>query len=239
MAGESILIVEDHTMIAEYVASILGNAGYKAIQAPTLAAARLALARQRFDLLLCDRFLPDGEGHDLLSAMGDGMAHRRTPAIILSADMDSGERAMLLALGFVDALAKPCPPPRLLQSVRAALNGQSGVAEDSPPAMQAVAAPVLDDAAALHICAGSRDTLASMRRLFAADLPALRQRLATCAATGDATRTAQELHRLSAAAAWCGAAQVKAACERACHDPAGGLEELDAALASVLAALQT
>lgn len=239
MAGESILIVEDHTMIAEYVASILGNAGYKAIQAPTLAAARRALAGQRFDLLLCDRFLPDGEGHDLLSAMGDGTAQPRTPAIILSADMDSGERAMLLALGFVDALAKPCPPPRLLQSVRAALDGQGAIAKDPPPATQAAAEPVLDDAAALHICAGSRDTLVSMRRLFAADLPALRQRLATFAATGDATRTAQELHRLSAAAAWCGAAQVKAACERACRDPAGGLDELDAALARVLAALQT
>jgi DNA-binding response OmpR family regulator len=238
MAGESILIVEDHTMIAEYVASVITGAGYQAIQAPTLSAARLGLARHRPDLMLCDRYLPDGEGQSLLPQLAPSGSHPAIPAIILSADMNDSDRQALLEAGFVDALCKPCPAPVLLQRIAVALAGRTTPAP-VPLANAALAnKPVLDDAAALGICAGNAEALRSMRRLFAADLPDLRRRLAACAAERDVTRLGQELHRLSASAAWCGAVEVKARCERMGQDSGWDMVELDEALARLEQALQ-
>lgn len=236
MAGESILIVEDHTMIAEYVASVLAGAGYRPIQVHTLARAREVLARQRFDLLLCDRFLPDGEGQELLAMLGTAV-HAKVPAIALSADMDAGVQQELMAGGFTGTLAKPCRPAQLLECVRQVLEGRPGSAVSPAPAARAGDPPVLDDAAALAVCAGNAGIMASMRRLLAADLPALRQRLSAAAGAGDAHALAQELHRLSAAAAWCGAAEVKALCGRAGPDPFHILADLDAALERLRTAL--
>lgn len=238
MAGGSILIVEDHTMIAEYVASVLVDAGYEAIQAATLAAARTALDQRHFDLLLCDRYLPDGESGTLLAAIGTGDGRAAIPAIVLSADMDATARQTLLAAGFVDALAKPCPPPRLLDAIRTALAGRGDRAAAEPPTTATGSEPVLDDSEALRICAGNADTLASLRRLFAADLPSLRQRLADFTTQGDTAGLSQELHRLSAAAAWCGAIEVKTGCERLRRNPALELGQLDRALQRLQQALE-
>lgn len=237
MAGVSILIVEDHTMIAEYVASILADAGYEAIQAHTLAAARSALSLRDFDLLLCDRYLPDGESQALLEAIGTDSRHATIPAIVLSADMNADSRLTLLASGFVDVLAKPCQAPRLLDAIRTALTGHGSALPVEPADRTADAEPVLDDAAALLICAGNTDTLASLRRLFAAELPSLRERLACFANGNNAAGLSQELHRLSAAAAWCGAMEVKAYCQRLRQGPAPALHELDQALLRLQQAL--
>ncbi|MFB9069181.1 response regulator [Pseudofulvimonas gallinarii] len=237
MAGKSILIVEDHTMIAEYVASVLRDAGYQAIQAGSLAEARRALADRRFDLLLSDRWLPDGEGHELLTGPGDGRVHPAPPAVLMSAELDRDEREKLLAHGFADALAKPCPPQVLLDRIAQVLGGNTPHATAQAARSQVSPAPVLDDEAALAVCAGNAATLASMRKLFATELPAVRERIAACAARGDTMQLAQELHRLCASAAWVGAAEVRQCCDAARTDPGQGPEGLDAALARVQQAL--
>src|SRR5690606_15481206 len=152
-----------------------------------------ALGNGRFDLLLCDRYLPDGEGQELLALLGAAGLHPEIPAVIMTADLNREQHAALLRFGFADALAKPCTPRAILARIHGALGGRGAAAPHSPRAVSGAPAQVLDDEAALGICAGNRDTLASMRRLFAADLPALRQRLSRCRASGDSDRLLQEL----------------------------------------------
>lgn len=210
----SILIVEDHTMIAEYLASVLAGAGFEPVQAGSLAQARALLARRRFDVWLCDRHLPDGEVTALLAGRGAD-AGAATPAIALTAELDAPTRQRLLDAGFVDALQKPCTPAALLQAIRAVI-GDFGAGKADAPVPAAggeiePAAPVLDDAAALAICGGDRSVLAAMRRLLRAELPALQAQLvALGGSTSDTTHLAGELHRLAASAAWCGASEAAA-----------------------------
>jgi DNA-binding response OmpR family regulator len=45
--------------------------GYRVVEAGSLAEARAALARERVAALLLDVHLPDGDGRDLLGALGD------------------------------------------------------------------------------------------------------------------------------------------------------------------------
>jgi DNA-binding response OmpR family regulator len=232
-----VLIVEDHTMIAEYLASVLGAAGFEAIQAHSLAQARQRLAECRFDLWLCDRHLPDGDSTCLLSEHPDHPA-----AIVLSADLDGGGRRTLLAAGFIEALAKPCAPAALLacaSRVMAGRGGAGGAIDPGGPLQVGEAPPVLDELRALSRCGGDRATLDDLRTLLAAELPQVRVRLLAAAPDG----LVGELHRLAGAAGWIGAEQVGArlrAVQARLHagaDPGPELARLDQALATLQDAL--
>jgi CheY-like chemotaxis protein len=241
----SILIVEDHTMIAEYLASVLAAAGFEAVQAGSLAQARELVASRRFDAWLCDRHLPDGEATALLRERG-GSSEPATPAIALTAELDPATRQRLLEAGFVDALQKPCTPQALQQALRGVLaqqpNDSAGPGDDptGPPSM-----PVLDDDAALRMCGGDRPALAAMRRLLLAELAPLQAQLSALEeGAADITRLSGELHRLAASAAWCGASEAGArgaALRGALDDPArrgAAARALAAALERLIEALQ-
>jgi DNA-binding response OmpR family regulator len=236
-----VLIVEDHTMIAEYLASVLGSAGFEAIQAHCLAQARQRLTAPGFDLWLCDRHLPDGDSSDLLRQHPG-----HPPAIVLTADLDGAGRRALLACGFSEALAKPCPPGLLLACVARVLAGTGGPAGQAgaePPLQVAEAPPILDDGRALARCGGDRATVDDLRALLAAELPRVRARIRAAAAGGDRDALGAELHRLAGAAGWVGAEQVNdclcAAQSRIIDggDPAPALARLDQALAALLRVL--
>lgn len=228
-------------MIAEYLASVLGSAGFEAIQAHSLAQARQRLLGPAFALWLCDRHLPDGDSTRLLQ---DHPGH--PPAIVLSADLDGHGRLELIASGFSEALAKPCPPATVLACVARVLSGRTVVvaAADPGAALQVgEAPPVLDDLRALARCGGDRATLDDLRGLLAAELPQVRARLRDPVAPVGQAALAADLHRLAGAAGWIGAEQV-GACLRAVQDclhdgsdPASALVRLHDALAMLEAAL--
>ena len=66
MSGK-ILIIDDEANLRELLRIVLEGEGYATQQASTVAEAHQHLAREKFDLVLCDIFLPDGNGLDLLS----------------------------------------------------------------------------------------------------------------------------------------------------------------------------
>lgn len=205
----TILIVEDHTMIGEYLASVLSAAGFEPVQARSLAEARHQLAQRHFDLWLCDQRLPDGSGELLLDERKG--SHAQVPAIAITADLDSSARDRLLRLGYVDALTKPCAADSLTASVRRALSGGNAVAGPGHTATgERSSTPILDDEAAIKIC-GRADTVAAMRRLLGTELERLQPALQQLWLTDDRDALSAELHKLSAAAAWCGAAELGAA----------------------------
>lgn len=199
-------------MIAEYIASIVAAAGFEPIQADTLAQARSYLAARRFDLWLCDRNLPDGDSLTLLAERDRDNRHRGTPAIALTAELTDADRRALVAAGFADALAKPCTPDALRGAIAAVLadpsSSTTGASHDPATDATDIDAPVLEDEAALAICGGDQATLRAMRRLMAGEIPALRERFRTLLREGDHVGIGDELHKLAASAAWCGAAEL-------------------------------
>jgi two-component system, cell cycle response regulator len=67
-----VLHVEDNRMEALLIRKLLENAdagGYHITHTATLAAAKIALEQNAFDIVLLDLFLPDGQGVDLLYAI--------------------------------------------------------------------------------------------------------------------------------------------------------------------------
>lgn len=122
-----LLAVEDEPDLAEVIADYLGSAGHAVDLAPTAQDAEAALATARYDLVLLDLQLPDGDGLRLLKQLrqsGD-----RTPVMIVTARDRITERIAGLEAGADDYLVKPYDLDEMHARILAILRRASGGAE--------------------------------------------------------------------------------------------------------------
>lgn len=110
-----ILIVEDDREIAENLLFLLGKEGFLAESAATREEALDKIGRKRFDLILMDVMLPDGNGYSLCTTI-----KRETdiPVIFLTAMGDEGSIVTGFDLGADDYIAKPFKPLELISRVK-------------------------------------------------------------------------------------------------------------------------
>lgn len=98
-----VLLVEDEVVLADTLLLSLQKLGYQCAHARTLKEAREQLKKNRFDFLILDRNLPDGEGTRLLKDpnRADAMS------LILSSKSSVAEKVEGLNFGADDYLPKP------------------------------------------------------------------------------------------------------------------------------------
>jgi DNA-binding response OmpR family regulator len=114
-----VLLVEDQAELSGLVAANLRRSGFAVDQAKLLEEAQAALATTRYDIILLDLRLPDGDGFDLVR----GLRRRKdfTPIIALTARDRLNDRVEGLNLGADDYLVKPFAHEELLARVQAVL----------------------------------------------------------------------------------------------------------------------
>lgn len=110
-----VLLVEDEELLADTLLLSLQKLGYECLRASTLKEGRELLKKNRFDLMILDRNLPDGEGTRLLKDPNRGSAM----TLILSAKSSVAERVEGLNYGADDYLAKPFSYPELSARLKA------------------------------------------------------------------------------------------------------------------------
>lgn len=106
-----ILLVEDHPDTRTVLARLLSRCGYDVATAENVHEALTLLANLRFDVLLSDIGLPDGDGLELVCE-----ARKRQPlkrAVALTALATDEDRARGLSAGFDEYLTKPLDFRRL------------------------------------------------------------------------------------------------------------------------------
>jgi DNA-binding NtrC family response regulator len=116
----SILVVDDERGIRALCSDVLGRAGYEVEATDSAAGALAAVARRRFDLILCDINLPDQDGVSLVPRLltGDTL-----PAVLLITAYPSIDTAVRgMKLGARDYIGKPFSPDELRLVVRRALD---------------------------------------------------------------------------------------------------------------------
>ncbi|MBQ6459400.1 MAG: response regulator transcription factor [Exiguobacterium sp.] len=100
----NVLVVEDELKLADGMSRFLTYSGFEVTVAMTLSEAKQQL-HQRFDAVLLDVRLPDGEGWTLIPTL---KAQQPAPAIILTtARGEADDRVFGLELGADDYLVKP------------------------------------------------------------------------------------------------------------------------------------
>jgi signal transduction histidine kinase len=109
-----ILLVEDHADTAKIMQRILEKTGYRVQHASDVASAKELAQKFRFQLVISDVGLPDGDGLQLMRDLRDT---HQLKGIALSGfgmdtDVDAARRA-----GFVDHLTKPVDPDHLREVI--------------------------------------------------------------------------------------------------------------------------
>jgi two-component system KDP operon response regulator KdpE len=123
MAAERVvLVVEDEEPNRALLRAILARASHDRLpqilllEAGDLASARAVLEQRQVDLVLLDVRLPDGNGLSLIPSETERTDD--TPSfVVLSASVLPTEKAVALAAGAADFLAKPYRPSDLIEAV--------------------------------------------------------------------------------------------------------------------------
>ena len=118
-----LLLVEDNERLAELVSKGLTSAGLVVDRADSIAQAEDALAVARFDAIILDLGLPDGDGMSLLRRLRE--QSNTSPLMILTARDDIGARVEGLNAGADDYLIKPFATEELVARVRVMLRRSS------------------------------------------------------------------------------------------------------------------
>ena len=124
-ASGRVLVVEDHVDTAQTLGTLLAAAGWQVTAADTAAAAAEAVRAQRFDLVLSDLSLPDGDGCDLLQLLRQQGCE--APAIAMTGHGMDADQERTQRAGFLRHFVKPVEVSQLLASMDV-LASQGGAA---------------------------------------------------------------------------------------------------------------
>ena len=126
-----ILIVDDDERLRVLLTRYLNEQGFIVEGAATLADAEAGIQLARFDLIVLDLMLPDGDGLDFCRKLRSrGVT---VPVIMLTARGDDVDRIVGLEIGADDYLAKPYNPRELLARIRAVLRRRAPAETPAEP----------------------------------------------------------------------------------------------------------
>jgi two-component system response regulator PilR (NtrC family) len=100
-----LLIVDDEASLRDFLSIVFEEEGWLVETAASLAAARIALAKNEPDLILCDLMLPDGSGIELLREVK--AATPSVAVIMITAHTSTKSAVEALKSGAFDYIAKP------------------------------------------------------------------------------------------------------------------------------------
>ncbi len=216
------LLVDDDPVGALVTEHQLAQIGLAVDRAATLQEARSALARNAYDAVVIDYFLPDGTGPDLLATLGATRRRRSPRAVALTANAEVLKTSEELCAGFDSVLVKPADRAALARALQGCDRGTAAV--DAPDAARLPDGLVgLSDA-----------TVATMLELFRQQWSMFRVQLGAVRQGLPADGLAEVAHRLAGTTAQLGLSECEAAlreldrrCRSGPDDTAELLELLD------------
>jgi len=111
-----VLIVEDDNSLAQLLKVSLKKEGLRVVIAQSIKTATELINQHRFDLVILDRLLPDGDGIDLVEELLDINHHTRV--LMLTTKTATAQRIRGLKLGVDDYLGKPFSHRELMLRVK-------------------------------------------------------------------------------------------------------------------------
>ncbi|HEU5451433.1 MAG TPA: response regulator transcription factor [Terriglobales bacterium] len=125
-----IIIADDHAILRESLAALLGSQPDMQVIAMTSTGAESiqAAREQRPDVLLLDLFMPGGDGFEVLRTLdrsGAGVA-----TVVLTASENQNDYVQVVQLGARGLVLKGDKPDKLFTAIRTVANGELAFSED-------------------------------------------------------------------------------------------------------------
>jgi DNA-binding response OmpR family regulator len=117
MPSLSVFLVENHEDTVRYMQLYLEQLSYKVSIAADMSTALREIPKTRYDVLISDIGLPDGDGWQLMELLGDG---RPQFAIAMSGYGTGNDQRRSRDVGYDHHLVKPFTPDALLALLREA-----------------------------------------------------------------------------------------------------------------------
>jgi DNA-binding response OmpR family regulator len=121
--NNSILLIDDDTELCESLIRLLAMEEIEVSSAHNVSKGSAEAFSRRFDLIVLDVMLPDGDGRVLLEQIRE---RSDVPVIMLTARGDAGDRIAGLEGGADDYIPKPFIPAELVARIRAVLRRRLG-----------------------------------------------------------------------------------------------------------------
>lgn len=120
--NETVLIIDDNTLLLENIEEILALAGYNVIRAEN-GSKGIGFAQKLLpDLILCDIVMPDLDGYSVLHAIQNTPSTSRIPFVFITSKGRKSDFRKGMNLGSDDYLVKPFNGAELLEMVETRLN---------------------------------------------------------------------------------------------------------------------
>jgi CheY-like chemotaxis protein/signal transduction histidine kinase len=113
-----VLIVDDVKVNNMLLRKILTNEGYQCQEASNGADALEIYQAWRPDIVLLDNQMPEMDGKEVLQRISDMRGITQVPVIVVTADNNPEEIALLMTLGAVAVMSKPFKPNKIKEAVR-------------------------------------------------------------------------------------------------------------------------
>lgn len=120
MERQKILVVEDTAPVATVVQVALLKEGFDVLIATDGVEGLKAAVTEKPDLIICDSVMPRMDGFGLMRALRANPATAGIPMILLTSKATGEEEQRALESGFIDFIAKPVQPIRIVTRVKRA-----------------------------------------------------------------------------------------------------------------------
>jgi len=165
MMDSSILLIDDDSELCKSLIRLLTMDQFTVSAAHSIATGRSEFQAKRYDLIVLDVMLPDGDGRDLLQQIRE---RSDVPVIMLTARGDTGDRIAGLENGADDYIPKPFVPGELVARIRAVLRrrvgGKSNMLMAGDLRIEVTTRRVLQEGSEINLTAAEFDILLTLVR---------------------------------------------------------------------------
>jgi len=126
----NIILIEDDAGIRELVSAALGDR-YQIVTAKSCQEGEKLLQQKRYDLILLDISLPDGDGFRLCAQIRNTTENRKTPVIFLTGRTEVPDKVHGFSVGGDDYLTKPFHIDELTARIDARLKAVRQAGEET------------------------------------------------------------------------------------------------------------